>query len=352
MNTDIYHIFPSHMTHLSPQLISVFYKQFSQFKQSFIVFGKDCNSTVYEELGNKVENIYLVNNIGGLTKIVSRDSHILLHSLIPEVCKCFYLHKYSNISVVCWGSGIKMVSLKNYIMYPLKFLLYHSFKNMITLMEPDQLYLQKKYRICNTINQPYLGEREFELQKYIDHRDNSVSREGSNVVFVGNNSTCIKSYIKIAQKKLWRFKDDIDLHFMFHYDYNVQNLGILELKKVCNNNYPNYTFNTELYNLYDYAKYLDNCNIYICDEIRQTGLAAIYTLLKLGKKLYLNGNNYNWVTSLGCKVHHTDELTQSSISDFLTPDSISIIQNNYKCIASFECVENKIIGWNNVLKLI
>lgn len=352
MNTNIYHIFPSHMTHLSPQLISVFCKQFPQIKQSFIVFGKDCNSAVYEELKVKVKSIYLVSNIAGLTKIISRDSHILLHSLIPVICRYFYFHKYSNISVVCWGSGIKMVSFKNYIMFPLKFLLYHSFKNMITLMEPDQLYLQKRYRIRNTINQPYLGEREVELQKYMEHRNNYTSRDSNNVVFVGNNSTCIKSYIKIAQKKLWKFKDKIDLRFMFHYDYNIQNLEIVELRKICNNNYPNYTFNTEFYNLYDYAKYLDSCNIYICDETRQTGLAAIYTSLKLGKKLYLNGNNYNWVTSLGCKVHHTDELVQSSLLDFLAPDPISIIQNNYNCMDFFECVENKIIGWNNILKLI
>lgn len=352
MNTGIYHIFPSHVTHLSPQLISVFYKQFPQFKQSFIVFGKDCKSVVYEKLSIEVKNMFFANDINELVKIVSKDSHILLHSLIPEACKYFYFHKYSNVSVVCWGSGIKMVSFKNYIMYPLKLLLYHSFKNMITLMDPDRLYLQNKYGIRNLINQPYLGERECELQKYMDNRDNSTNSQNDNVVFVGNNSTCIKSYIKIAQKKLVKFKDEIDLRFMFHYDYDNHDLKILKLRRICDDNYPNYTFNKDLYNLYDYAEYLDCCNIYICDETRQTGLAAIYTLLKLGKKLYLNGNNYDWVTSLGCKVHHTDELERSSSLDFLAPDSILVTQNNYNCIASFECMENKIKAWNNILKLI
>lgn len=298
-----------------------------------------------------IPDILFISDTKDLSKLVPKDKHVILHSLIPEICKYTFFHAYKNVSVVCWGSGIKLVSLKNYLLYPLKFLLYHSFKYMITLMEPDRAYLKRKYLIKNVLNQPYIGEREIELKTYIAIRTVPEKSKLKNI-YVGNNSTCVKSYLKVAQNYLLHFNGGFNLQFMLHYDYSSDDKEIIALKEFCDLNYPLYSFNTELLNLKQYVAYIDKCDIYICDEERQTGLAAIYTALRLGKKLYLNGNNYDWVTSLGCIVHHTSELLNSSFEDFIAEDSDETIKNNQIKIEEFENLEHKIKQWSNILNLI
>ena len=348
----IYHIFPAHMTHLSPQLIIGFHKMFPNFKQTFIVYGKESEKTIYNEMDKTLGNIKFISNTKDLRKIISKDKHILLHSLIPEICKYTFFHSFSNISVVCWGSGIKLVNFKNYLLYPLKMLLYHSFKYMITLMEPDRMYLKNKYFVKNILNQPYIGEREIELKKYMESRVTLKNQDGIKNIYVGNNSTCIKSYLRIAQNYLCHIRGEFNLQFMLHYDYSSDDKDIIELKDFCDLNYKSYSFNTALLNLKEYVSYIDKCDIYICDEERQTGLAAIYTALRLGKKIYLNGNNYDWVTSLGCVVHHTNELLNISFENLISEDSEDIIKNNQEKISTFENIENKITQWDYILNLI
>lgn len=340
------------MTHLSPQLISGFNKLFPNFAQVFIVYGKESESNTYIKMRNDVEEIIYISNPKDLYKFVSKDKHILLHSLNPDICIYTFFHAYKNVSVVCWGSGIKLVSLKNYLLYPFKFLLYHSFKYMITLMEPDLRYLKRKYFIKNIFNQPYIGEREIELKKYIETRAVKENVEKLKNIYVGNNSSCVKSYLRVAQKHLLHFKGNFNLQFMLHYDYSNDDKDIINLKDFCELNYPSYSFNTKLLNLKEYVLYIDKCDIYICDEERQTGLAAIYTALHLGKKLYLNGNNYDWITSLGCVVHHTNELLSASFEEFIKKDSELIIEKNQNVIKNFENLEEKVTSWTNILNLL
>lgn len=348
----IYHVFPARMTHLSPQLISAFYKSFNGFKQIFIIYGNESDFGKYKLLKEVKESIFYVSSKEDFGKLVTRDKHILLHSLIPDICIYTFFHFYKNVSVVCWGSGIKLASFKNYIRYPFKFLLYHSFKQMITLMEPDKIYLQDKYFLRNIINQPYIGEREYELDKYIENRSLDKNAKSLKVVYIGNNSTCINSYLDLAENAISQHKNAINIQFMFNYDYCVDSPLVIKLKSICDLNFPTYSFNTELYNLSDYAGYIDKCDIYVCGEERQTGLAAIYTALRLGKKLYLNGNNYDWITSLGCIVHHTREIANISSDVFLSEDSESSIDHNRKIIERFESIEMKEVAWNKILSLI
>lgn len=214
------------------------------------------------------------------------------------------------------------------------------------------VYLKNKYFVKNIINQPYIGEREIELKRYIENRSVSKGKDRVKNIYIGNNSTCIKSYLRIAQNYLRRFSGEFNLHFMLHYDYRSDDKEIIELKDFCDLNYTSFAFNTDLLNLQEYVAYIDKCDIYICDEERQTGLAAIYTALHLGKKLYLNGNNYEWMTSLGCQVHHTKELLNISLEEFLEEDPEFIIRSNQDIIRNFENIENKIISWNRILNLL
>lgn len=343
------HIFPAHMPHLSVQLIRTFYTQFQSIPQRFIVYGESSDFGPYGVLNglNSIEMVF-VDNVSSFKSLLNKSDSILLHSLTPSCCIYFSSHFYKNVTVVCWGSGIKLKTIKNYLLYPLKFYLYHSFKGMITLMEPDMHYLKKTYFVKDVVNQPYIGERELALDEYVK-KDARIRISETPVVYVGNNSSCINSFITLASEYLSTICQTVDLQFMFHYDVRYDDPLFVTLNSICKKTYIKYTFNTQTLSLNDYIGYIDCCDIYICGEDRQTGLAAIYTALRLGKKLYLNGNNYEWVKKIGCYAHHISELLNETRDSFLEPDSNEIRDNNISKITDFESFNKKKDSWSRIL---
>ena len=95
-NKVIYHVFPSRMTHLSPQLISAYSKSFKEFKQRFIVYGDESEYEIYKSMSHKVVDIVCISTTKELGKLVSKDDHIILHSLIPDICKYIFFHSYNR----------------------------------------------------------------------------------------------------------------------------------------------------------------------------------------------------------------------------------------------------------------
>ena len=341
------------MTHLSPQLIRTFNSLFNNFDHHFIIYlHKGDSAEKYQDLlDNKKFNISIINKTSELKHLINKKDSVLLHSLMPEVSLYLISHFYSKVSVVCWGSGIKLVNLKNYILYPVKLLIYHSYRYMITLMEPDKNYLKKVYFIKNILNQPYIGEREKVLSEYLKEREFAANDRTApnNLIYIGNNSSCKESYLFLAKNYLSRIGDELNVQFMLHYDYDPNDSIYSEIENICKDRFKSFSFNTNFYNLYEYARYIDKCQVYICGESRQTGLGAIYTAIRLGKKIYLNGNNYDWIISLGCKIHHINELRHVTINQLLEPENMDIIINNSKIIDRLESFENKIKGWNRAL---
>ena len=69
----------------------------------------------------------------------------------------------------------------------------------------------------------------------------------------------------------------------------------------------------------EYHNLLASIDIYISNALMQTGLYVIAFCICTGKKLYLRGNNYNWMTHLGFKVNNVKEIGQLSYNDFINP---------------------------------
>lgn len=346
----IYHIFPAHMFHLSAQIIKAFSTQLMMFNHAFIVYSaSEKEKDVYLELSKVINySLMILQSPSEVRAYLKKNDNILVHSLIPPVTRTLILHHYKNVSVVCWGSGIKLNSFRNYLLYPIKFLLYHSFKNMITLMTPDADYLKKYYLIRNVHNQPYIGERELELERYLEKRVQSKSNKKP-CIFIGNNHSCLTSYLDITRHYMLRLGNRGKICYMLNYDLDTNLPEYKELIEVCTKNNIIYEIDQQIYNLYEYAAYIDRCDIYICGEMRQTGLAAIYTALRLKKKIYLNGNNYNWIKQIGCYTHHINELKENNVDDLLRPEEESILESNYKIIKQFESLELKKNGWFHIL---
>ena len=94
---------------------------------------------------------------------------------------------------------------------------------------------------------------------------------------------------------------------------------------------------------------MNKCSHYLCNEHSQTGLGAIYTCLQLGKKIFLAGANYDWISSLGCKIYHIEEINNMSYEEFVTPLSNDIICHNMEIMKRLEDIDTKVNAWNSYL---
>ena len=94
---------------------------------------------------------------------------------------------------------------------------------------------------------------------------------------------------------------------------------------------------------------MNNCDIYICAAQKQSGLGAIYTCLRLGKKVFLTEINYEWIKSLGCHIFSVDEIDKMEPEDFLEDLSYEEKINNYRAIKSYLNIEQILKKWNEFL---
>jgi hypothetical protein len=349
MKKNIYHILPANIYHITPQLIRSIMSKTPDLHY-FILIGKksdlinwDIYKTLFFEL--KISNYKLVDGFSNLRfeDVDDYKSFIILHSdSIPW--KMYFLYKnYKNVHWVCWGSGTKVLfKIKSLLSWFLKFILYMRLKSIITLSSNDAINLKKYFHIKSIEQISYIdGVNDL----YVFNRDAlcEISKEVVSV-FIGNNSTCIKSYLPLL-KILEKFSNSCTVTAMLNYDLLKDNTynHLVEFGKL--KFQDNFTTDEKLYELKDFPKYMNSCDIYICSVEEQTGLGAIYAALKLGKKLFLAGNNYKFLTSLGCKVNHVDELKLIAYDGFAKPLPLIVQYQNFDIISDYLSVERLREKW-------
>ena len=140
-------------------------------------------------------------------------------------------------------------------------------------------------------------------------------------VLLGNNTWCLSDYYEIL-KIISGYKDLIQVNCMFQYPQ------ILESDKkdfVCYGKSifgEDFAIDEKMMQTIEYINYMNQYDIYICSCNNQSGLGAISTCLKLGKKIFISGVNYEWINSQGFKVFH--------INDLLNKDWLLELNDNVK----------------------
>lgn len=206
-------------------------------------------------------------------------------------------------------------------------------------MEPDLQPLKDYFphAYVTTISYPGNSERLSQIDKCVS----TVRSSKNNYIYVGNNSGCIKDYLNIAEHVLYKFKDKIKVQYMLNYslEKSADYYRLLEI----NRDYQEASTDEVTHPKDKYVEYMNECDIYICSRNRQTGLAAIHTCLQLGKKLYLDGPNYEWVkTHLKCTVFHISEIHNMDYDMFIRPLSEEEKKNN-KHLVEEELSDEKIV---------
>ena len=165
---------------------------------------------------------------------------------------------------------------------------------------------------------------------------------------MGNNSSNIDTYLPLS-KKLIKHKDRININCMLNYSFKETDVSRqleTEGKKMYG---ARFYMDKQLYPLQEYYRYMEKCDIYICDSKKQSGLGAIFTCLRLGKKLFLSGINYEWMKSLGCTVFHVNEIDEMESDVFLKELTFKEKLENYKIIDSYFNISRILDDWDAFL---
>ena len=318
MKKNINHIFPIFSPHLSIPIIKSFVSLYHTLsvEQSFFIYGTsddvvrekyrelDDSNIVYECLSSLSDVVKLVKERKGESFIVHSDAYdILLRLSLMNV-------KYSW---VCWGAipNINMTSIRSIInRWRWKFTL-RRMNTVITLLKNDKDKVNSIYTKTRTVLMPYnnVDQLCFEerFQKHYFHTPTKV--------LVGNNGHCYNSYLQVLQI-LKKFSGQIEIHVMFQYPNNQEHKN--NLRKIGNDIFGSNCFyvDDQMMNRENYYAYISDFDIYICHDLSQTGLGAIYNSSYFGKKLFLNGSNLAWLQYLGAKVYPTSKISDMSFEEF------------------------------------
>ncbi len=355
----VVHIFTAGRYHLVPSIASGFVTTYmSDAKHIIILCGnKNLNKKRYDDMFSELNfsDYSFCQSFFSYLRLIYkyRKNSILFHEghyhwyLIAIFLGC------KNIHWICWGSGAKIShGIKSYLSVPMKMYIYRKFKSIITLMEPDRISIIRDFGVLptkiQTISYAFSKEKEDGLCKELaNHNKSKVDKP---VVLLGNNSNCIKSYIDMLYC-LQQYRGKVKVQCMLHYGlikdktYN----SLIEIGKSIFAN--DFRSNEEFYNdMESYVRYMHKCDVYICGVETQTGLGAINTCLKLGKKIYITGKNLEWIVNEYKSIVFPVQLIRKdySLDEFLKPLTIEEKSFNYDSVtARYKSQQEK---WHNYLK--
>lgn len=315
MHQFIYHIFNATASHLSADIIEAILKN-SSHNHFFILIGDEDKKNIYISIFKKYDfNDYVYygcfQDFKHNSSFLKRKDCILIHAGKYHWMFFFFLRRYYNVNWVCWGSGMVLRNtFKSKLSFFVKYILYNYFNSIVVLMTPELNYAKRIYRLKNVFHIPYLGimndlydfsEKKIE-DTFLNKKSNKI------IVFLGNNFYSIPSYISMLDT-LYHLKGEIEIHCMVNYSLDIQNEYYVTLCQKGIDLYgKDFIVHTEFYELKDFPDFMNLCDVYICGVSKQTGLGAIYACIKLGKKLYLTGNNYDYIKDQNYIVHSCSEL--------------------------------------------
>lgn len=338
----IIHVFTANRYHLVPAITKGLIEAYSDTNFKLILFGnKSLDKQKYIDIYNDYEflNYEFCQSLKEFAVIIRKykNNPILFHAgsyswfLIAIILGC------RNINWVCWGAGASTgKSFKSKLINPLKKYIYNRFQSIVTLMEADKNSIAKDFNVpINKITTIPYG---FTFPKFQDLYLKLIEGESVNknnekpIVLLGNNSSNINEYINLLHV-LEKYKGKIKVQCMLHYSLNKNEL-YYKLIELGNSIFgDDFRSNEEFYDFESYIYYMNKCTVYICGATKQSGLGAIYTCLCLGKKIYIKGKNYEWVTSFDSIVFKLEEITRdTSFDEFIKDIPYKTKIHNNNCI--------------------
>lgn len=358
----IIHIFTANRFHLVPGIskgfATVYHNDADNF---FILYGKrPLDRQRYIDQFAKIEfdSYVFCQSYWQLVKQLFRyrKKPLLFHAGSYSWHLTALLLGCKNVNWVCWGGGTT-VSKGRYslLIQLLKRYMFNSYHSIVMLMEPERKEIINNFGVSpqkvRTISYVSGYENETELDLLCKHLSAQTSENKDKpVVFLGNSHHWISSYISMLHR-LCQYKGKIKVQCMLNYEF-VKGEKYFELVKLGKEFFgDDFKTNEEFYSdIKDYINYMNRCDIYICDVKKQTGLGAISICLRLGKKIYITGNNLEWVRQeYNSIVFPIDDINEKlSIEAFLKPLTREEKDQNYRNRVNCKAVNRD--KWHEYLK--
>lgn len=326
----VVHVLTAERYHLVPGIVKGFLTAYANdTEHRFLLLGTEkLDESLYENIFQEKSftDYSFIYSKRQLIKALwlNRHNAILMHGekYLYLIIIVSFLFGNTNINWVCWGSAAKINrSGKSKLFTPFKLFLYHRLSSINTLMEDDRKTIMEDFsispEIINTI--PYASGGDLNIRDQACQRirkEPAPSHQDKTRVLLGNNTGNIPYYHELIDK-LASFKGNVEVHCMLNYslDKDTEYDRLVEHgKSVFNQDFildEDFHSDPE-----DFIRYMNYYDVYICGNPAQTGLGALYTILQLGKKIYVTGKNYSWLREgLNTIVYEIKEI--GSYEDFI-----------------------------------
>lgn len=356
MDNMINHVFNANMYHLSPRLIRGLLDSFRAFVGTIILLEDgNVNRIKYEVIFDEFnfhDFKFCPSDVKSMVKAFQQntDSPILFHGGSSERWNAAFRAGCKNVNWICWGGDASKSegrrNTQNFIKRTIgriydewsfrkKKNLYKQFNTIVTLMDPDRQTIITDFRVPATKVEviPYRYYRKTGFEEIIDELYNKGDSKPpiKPLVLIGNSPMNAPFYMQMIDT-LKKYSGKIEVHCMYQYpheaDATFNNLLRLGRKYFGND----FFIDEHFLDGEEYIKYMDQTDIYVCSNPEQTGGGAIMYLLLLGKKLYLTGKNYKYVTGIGCSVHDTKDIPHIEYDEFVKFDSKLTQERNRSAI--------------------
>ena len=316
-------------------------------KQSFIIIEKKVNAAreikkLFNEKGDKIK---IINKLSKkeLSKLIDKNDNIILHGISYKAIFQLVLYNLAPLHYVCWGSGTRInKNFQSVISYPFKLFIYKKQKNIITLLDGDKKDLNKYFGLINvsTLSYPSYKTKE-ELLLYDQLKGDNYER----IIYVGNSGHSIDYYFRSLDIIAPLKKDFDEIHYMLQYGINHESDEFIRFKKQADKIFGEKLFiDIDYLNFTDYLKYMSRCTTYICPSPVQTGLGAISNCLRMGKKVYAIGKNFERYRNMGCVIFDYNNIYKT----FLEILTDSQIKYNKQVLSNYNKKEQWISFLNDI----
>lgn len=335
-NIRIIHLLTANRVHICVDIMKIFYSKYKDLQQLFVIIG--ANSTtinVYQYAIDecKIPNYVYVNSFEDITRNKNQWANklILTHGLTYIECVRLCKIGFNNVHWICWGDGTKpSMGVLGKLFRPIKANRLKKIKGIVTLMQPDMDYLKHNYGLDNVICLPYHSFVNEENIPLCDALNTTIH----NNILLGNNSGCIDDYINNLDL-LENYKTKVNVACLLNYSLKKDERYYSLRKKGHDYFGERFTIIEKLMSQSEYIQFLKNYDVYICGKQNQTGLGAIYRMLASGKKIFINGKNYEWVKEIGCEISNVSEIEGLEYDKFIEPLPTNIKKENHDKIIHF-----------------
>lgn len=373
-NKMVYHIFPADVPFHVVGMLRTFITYFGDFSFFIIAGATEETRPLYEDVFKHFQfdrfQIIMINDKDReyptlkrfliKKKFVNRydkelvsymaelpkSTTFLLHALSSRWFNILLnIHGFKNVNWVCWGCWYynKSKTLQAFLFNNIDRLNYSIYKNVICLMPQDieDIKVQLKSK-ADFFYIPYPGNNKYLVEYALS---NPGDRQAGISVLLGNNGYSIEKYDQFI-RSLGNIGADYKITCMVSYGAEESRIESFRSAYSAFIEQGSLFLLTKMLSKEEYVIMLNSFDIYICPYDTQTGLAAIYLSLALGKKIYLQGSNYEYIKQFGAVISHTDEFkTDMDKKDFFLSEKEKEI--NKIIITNLLDKDSVISKWNS-----